>query len=290
MFHLNYPIHNLHPAPYNPRFIDDAAFQSLCESIRAFGMLKPIIVAEDGTIVAGHQRLRAVQAMGMTEVPVYVVKDLTKAMEMLFNQLHNGTDLDTGDEHVRVPPSETAGYHDVAPQDITGNLQASGAPVRTEIFKLLISHGPWGGIVANQSGTCLSGAQYAICCKHLGMPCRTYYVPDADTQRVRALFQKSYGQFYYAKLPKTTYAQTFAQPYRCRNDAAGQKSTAKKSSWDLRILPEWQPGERILDFGCGQADYIKKFRRERPDLPIWGGGVLFSQWRPAGHPGHPSNV
>ncbi|MBX0328669.1 ParB N-terminal domain-containing protein [Oscillochloris sp. ZM17-4] len=270
-FYLEYPVENLRPAPYNPRKIDDTAFGDLCRSITQIGMAKPIIVNDDGTIVAGHQRLKALKATGGTVTPVYIVTGLTASDEMRFNQLHNGTDMDTGDEHVLVPAMPgSLGYFDVEPDSVQANMRSAGAPIRSEIAKLLIGYGPWGGIVATQSGECLSGAQYAITCKSLGYPVRTFYVRDADAPIIRGLFQRQYGQFFYEHLARETYIQTFAQPFRCRTDAAGNTEGVKSPTWEKRVLPEYQVGEHILDFGCGQADYVKKITRELPHIPIWG--------------------
>ncbi|NNJ10554.1 methyltransferase domain-containing protein [Chloroflexales bacterium ZM16-3] len=269
MFHRSYPVANLHPAIYNPRKIDDAAFADLCRSIAQLGMVKPIIVAPDQTIVAGHQRLKALVATGATVSPVYLLDAISPTDEMRFNQLHNGTDLDTGDEHVRVPAYMGLGYVDVDAADVVGNMRAAGAPIRSEIAKLLIGHGPWGGIVASQSGVCLSGAQYALTCKVLGMPVRTYYVADSAAQTVRGLFQRPYGQFHYGHLKRETYIQTFAQPFLCRADSAGSDSEGVTSpTYEKHVLPNLQPGEHILDFGCGQGDYVKRLTKK--GLPIWG--------------------
>ena len=274
-FYLEYPVGDLRPAPYNPRKIDETAFADLCRSITQIGMAKPIIVNDDGTIVAGHQRLKALMATGLAVSPVYVVAGLTPSDEMRFNQLHNGTDLDTGDEHVRVPPCAGLGYHDVDAESVVCNQRAAGAPIRSEIAKLIIGYGPWGGIVATQSGECLSGAQYAVTCKSLGYPTRTFYVRDTDAPIIRGLFQRAYGQFFYEHLARETYIQTFAQPFRCRTDQAGNTEGVKSPTWEKRVLPEYQAGEHILDFGCGQADYVKKIRRERPEIPIWGMEFFF---------------
>jgi len=43
---------------------------------------------------------------------------------------------------------------------------------------------------------------------------RVALVEDTAAMQVRAIFQQQYGTFSYAHLPKTTYAQTFAQMYR----------------------------------------------------------------------------
>src|SRR6266498_2649548 len=177
-FYQEYPIDQLTPAPYNPRHLDDSAFAALQRSIRVLGMIKPVIIADNGTIVAGHQRSRAAREVGLTHVPVFIVNELNIMNEMKFNQLHNGTDLDTGDEHVMVPACESLGHYDIPAAAIKGNQRAQGASVRVAIAELMTLYGEWGGIVATQSGTCLSGAQYALTCKMLGKPCRVYYVPD----------------------------------------------------------------------------------------------------------------
>src|SRR5438046_986786 len=89
-------------------------------------MIKPIMATSDGRILAGHQRQKAAQAIGMETAPVYIVSSIDPIAEMRFNQLHNGTDLDTGDEHVTVPPCASLGYHDVPAAAITGTRRARG--------------------------------------------------------------------------------------------------------------------------------------------------------------------
>jgi ParB family transcriptional regulator, chromosome partitioning protein len=71
-------IGNLRPMPDQPRkHFDDASLDELAESIRARGMLQPIIVRDmDGhlEIVAGERRWRAAQRAHLHHVPV-IVKD-----------------------------------------------------------------------------------------------------------------------------------------------------------------------------------------------------------------------
>jgi ParB family transcriptional regulator, chromosome partitioning protein len=267
-FYLNYPVGQLRPAPYNPRLLDDDAFEALKRAISTLGMVKPIIVSSDGTIVAGHQRTKALLALGLTTAPVYVLDALNKTDEILFNQLHNGTDLDTGDEHVTVPPSDVLGYVDVDPKLVSGEPRASGATIRHAICSLLTLHGPWGGIVATQRGRCLSGAQYALSCKLTNTPVRVYYVPDQDATLVKAIFGKAYGKFCYTNLPKTTYAQTFAQMYRVRTDKDGVPRGVRAPNYDQVYIPGFREGERILDFGCGQGDYVRMLQAQ--GVRIWG--------------------
>lgn len=70
------PIGDVHPYEDNPRR-NDGAVQAVANSLREFGWKQPIVVDADGTIVVGHTRYKAAQALGMDEVPVVVASDLT---------------------------------------------------------------------------------------------------------------------------------------------------------------------------------------------------------------------
>lgn len=72
-------INDIKPADYNPRILTQNAFENLQNSIKKLGVLKPIIVhAENNTIVAGHQRTRAMKSQGMVYddgITRFVVQD-----------------------------------------------------------------------------------------------------------------------------------------------------------------------------------------------------------------------
>src|SRR5438128_3812350 len=63
--------------PYQPRKVfDDDELAALSDSIRAHGILQPLVVRPVGDryqLIAGERRLRAAQAAGFDEVPVHVV-------------------------------------------------------------------------------------------------------------------------------------------------------------------------------------------------------------------------
>jgi ParB family transcriptional regulator, chromosome partitioning protein len=73
---LEVDIELLVPSRFQPRVrVDDARLEELADSIRANGVLQPIIVRKvDGTyqIVAGERRWRAAQRAGLLRVPVVV--------------------------------------------------------------------------------------------------------------------------------------------------------------------------------------------------------------------------
>ncbi len=70
-------VEQLQPGKYQPRsYMDDAALQTLADSIKAQGIMQPILVRqladEHYEIIAGERRWRASQRAGLKEVPVLV--------------------------------------------------------------------------------------------------------------------------------------------------------------------------------------------------------------------------
>lgn len=83
---------DLVPADYNPRKISPKAMEGLKKSLAEFGAVQPIVVNErTGHIVGGHQRVKALAALGQVETTVIVV-DLSltreKALNIALNNPH----------------------------------------------------------------------------------------------------------------------------------------------------------------------------------------------------------
>ena len=75
------PVDAIRPNPWQPRtHFDEQELEELAESIRAHGVLQPVLVSQqrDGTfqLITGERRWRAVQLAGMPTVPA-VVKEAT---------------------------------------------------------------------------------------------------------------------------------------------------------------------------------------------------------------------
>jgi ParB family chromosome partitioning protein len=72
------PIGQVESNPFQPRHdFEEDEIQSLCDSLRAHGLLQPIVVRRAGDgyqLVAGERRLRAAVKAGWSEVPVQVVE------------------------------------------------------------------------------------------------------------------------------------------------------------------------------------------------------------------------
>lgn len=73
------PIESLVPYAQNPRTHSDAQIEQLRASIREFGFTNPLLIDERGGLIAGHGRLLAARAEGMTELPAIVVAGLSDA-------------------------------------------------------------------------------------------------------------------------------------------------------------------------------------------------------------------
>ena len=78
------------PYMHNPRKNDDAV-DAVAESIRQCGYVAPIIVDEDGVILAGHTRYKALRKLGHTEAEVIVKEGLTEEQKKKYRLLDNKT-------------------------------------------------------------------------------------------------------------------------------------------------------------------------------------------------------
>ena len=78
------------PYENNPRR-NDTAVAAVEESIRQCGYIAPIIVDEDGVILAGHTRYKALQKLGRTECEVVVKEGLTEEQKRKYRILDNKT-------------------------------------------------------------------------------------------------------------------------------------------------------------------------------------------------------
>src|SRR5262245_51756968 len=56
---------------------------ALAQSMREQGLLQPIAVTPDYQLIAGERRLRAAQLLGWKSIPVYVVRGLDDAGQLL---------------------------------------------------------------------------------------------------------------------------------------------------------------------------------------------------------------
>jgi len=86
----------LTPDPRNARTHPRRQVDQIAAAIRAFGFTNPILIDPDGEIIAGHGRLLAAKAVGMSEVPTITLPDLTEAQKRALRLADNKIALGAG--------------------------------------------------------------------------------------------------------------------------------------------------------------------------------------------------
>ncbi|OAM43179.1 chromosome partitioning protein ParB [Eikenella sp. NML96-A-049] len=87
------PVRDIKPGRYQPRSqMDDESLQELADSIKAQGVIQPVIVREHGLsqyeLIAGERRWRASQLVGLTEIPV-VIKSIGDEAALAMGLIEN---------------------------------------------------------------------------------------------------------------------------------------------------------------------------------------------------------
>lgn len=81
------PVDQIRPNPYQPRVVfEEAALQELADSLRAHGVLQPIVVRPSlggYEVLAGERRLRAAKSIGMSSIPALVREASDEEMQTL---------------------------------------------------------------------------------------------------------------------------------------------------------------------------------------------------------------
>ena len=75
-------IRALHPWEKNPKTLSKSEFIRLKKQIQRLGVYKPLIIAEDGTVLGGNSRFRAFQELGIRDVWVSMVDAPTDAKKL----------------------------------------------------------------------------------------------------------------------------------------------------------------------------------------------------------------
>ena len=78
------PIGELVPYTRNARTHSESQIAQIRASLREFGFVNPVLIDSDRNIIAGHGRVLAAKAEGMTEVPCVLVEHLTDAQRRAY--------------------------------------------------------------------------------------------------------------------------------------------------------------------------------------------------------------
>ena len=94
---VNYrPVGTLVPDARNARTHPKRQLDQIASSIRQFGFTNPILIDPDGRIIAGHGRLLAAKALGLSEVPTIALEGLSEGQKRALRIADNKIALGAG--------------------------------------------------------------------------------------------------------------------------------------------------------------------------------------------------
>jgi hypothetical protein len=89
-------VESLIPYARNARTHSDEQVAQLAASIKEWGWTTPVLVDEDGQIIAGHGRVMAARKLGIEEVPVMIARGWTEAQRRAYVLADNKLALNSG--------------------------------------------------------------------------------------------------------------------------------------------------------------------------------------------------
>lgn len=89
-------IDKLIPYARNSRTHSDEQVSQIAASIKEWGWTTPVLVDEDGSIIAGHGRIQAARRLKITQVPVMVARGWTEAQKRAYVIADNKLALNAG--------------------------------------------------------------------------------------------------------------------------------------------------------------------------------------------------
>jgi ParB family chromosome partitioning protein len=251
--------------------------EDLKTSIKYIGVCRPIIVnRRNKTIIAGHQRVKAMIELGIKRGPVFYIEFINNENEVRINQIHNAIE-DTGEGiNVSVGISEKLGF--VMTREINAVPQNT-----VKVMNYVYIIGRYGNIdsaVALQDGTVIKGADYLLACKMTHIPARVFYIENDKKDRARCLLFKDYGQFCYDGKRNDSYQQNLAQ----MNRLVGARRANYSQTYAMALRGGLLKDKRTLDFGAGKCAFAEKLANKGYDITpieffrISPGGGIAADW------------
>ena len=109
-------INNLNPAEYNPRQISNKQYEDLKASIDKFGLVDPIIINSDNTVIGGHQRLKVLRELGANKIPtvrVNLSKEDERELNIRLNKSGGEWDMDVLANEFDIVDLKEWGFKDI---------------------------------------------------------------------------------------------------------------------------------------------------------------------------------
>ena len=259
------PTSNLIGAKYNPRVITEESLKVLQQSILRFGLVKPLIINRaNNVIVAGHQRKKAAEILGIKYLPCIRINAPNTRDEIWLNIKHNS--IETSANLVSLEKFEVGKYCYCPPEKIRLKGDIKNLLICSEITKLISRYGEWGSVVVNANGDVILNAEYAYCAKKLGYGVLCYGIANEDVEQFLSFMDIEYGRYNFDNLGIKTYHQFLAQPGRLGTDGR----TANKSVvYENFVIPRLRKNDRLIDIGAGRMAYVKMLRSRGYDIQAY---------------------
>ena len=132
------PIESITPNPRNPRTHSDAQIAKIAASLSEFDWINPILVDENGTIIAGHGRYLAAKRLERTHVRALRITHLTEPQKQAYMLADNRLALDAGWDPQLLTP------HLLELRDESFDLSLTGF-TEDELAELLKGGDPYAG-------------------------------------------------------------------------------------------------------------------------------------------------
>jgi len=88
----NIKLSQIKPYPSNAKKHDKKQITQVANSIKRFGWAQPLVIDKDNNLIIGHARLEAAKQLGLTDVPVLMMENLTEkevvALRLADNKLN----------------------------------------------------------------------------------------------------------------------------------------------------------------------------------------------------------
>jgi 2-polyprenyl-3-methyl-5-hydroxy-6-metoxy-1,4-benzoquinol methylase len=254
------PVELMKPADYNPREISEESLKFLYESVNKLGVIKPILIDNTNTIIAGHQRLKSVKYNHVQYVPVIKFADRIKLGDMVqFNIAHNIIDGDNSSG--RINCDLQFGWNNIPLSNFSFEvgLDAVNVDIVGKTEYALTKYGNWSYVVCDSNNKIIENSYLAQLAFLAGYENSIVYrLTPEQTDYYNIIRKKEYGRFNMSNSKESSAEQGVWQPPRSFNSLSQCYDMAL--TW---LRKENKTQQRILDFGSGLGRLIPILERER---------------------------
>jgi len=142
------PISQLKRMETNPRQMSDEQKARLRRSVEEFGVVEPLVINKDGTVIGGHQRLDTLEKMGRETIPCYrldIPVEKAKLLNLALNRISGEWDeeklagvlSDLGEDLITLTGFNTADVERIL-TSVALDYGIPNLPKKVEIFQITL--------------------------------------------------------------------------------------------------------------------------------------------------------